>query len=296
MLALCHNDVVIDTLRGVFHANIVAIPESRIEPLVILAAGKNQASFRGAIQPLLKTPTTFTKPQVMQSTVPTISGTRTRDINLNSGLQILGNFLKGFGIPSIDLGASFEGATKVSFTFNKVQRLFVDINELGEAAVGSTLDRNNPAAAIFFEDGNKYSCYILDSAITSSEVTINVEKTAKTSPRLDVPTLSSIVAKANAAMTVSKSSNTSITFQGDKQLGFAFSCVHATFDNTGKFVSMEPGGQIPQLESLQDASPNRMVAHTPDHVLLSRDPAMLAVDFYDSAKAPAVETAAIARS
>src|SRR4051812_8640262 len=98
MLALCRNDAVIDTLRGMFHANIVAIPESRIEPLVILAAGNNQTSFRGAIQPLLKKPTTFTKPQVTQSAVPNISGTKTREVSLSSGLQILGNFLKGFGI------------------------------------------------------------------------------------------------------------------------------------------------------------------------------------------------------
>ena len=42
MISLCRGDTVIDTLRNVFHANIVKIPESRIQPLVIAAAARNR--------------------------------------------------------------------------------------------------------------------------------------------------------------------------------------------------------------------------------------------------------------
>jgi len=120
MLNLCHHDTVVDTLRNVFHANVVEIPESRIEPLVVVAASKDTTSFRGAILPLLTKPTTFTKPQILQSTMPSVSGTKTQEVNLSVGLEILGNFLKGFGVPSLDLSPSFSGATKISFSFDSV--------------------------------------------------------------------------------------------------------------------------------------------------------------------------------
>lgn len=285
MLNLCNNDKIVDSLRNVFHANIVAIPESRIQPLVIVAASKDTTSFRGAILPLLTKPTTFTSPQVSQSTMPNISGTKTRAINLDLGLQILGNFLKGFGIPSIDLSPSFEGASKVSFSFNNVVRFFIDINELGEHVVGSVLNKENPSASIFFQQDKPFQFYILDSAITSSDFSVNVEQSKKPGFKINLPTISQIITNANANVSVTSASTESVTFKGDKQLGFAFSCVHASFDQSGKFTSLEPGGVIPNLEAAGYSDPDRLVAHTPDHVLLTRDPMMISADFSEFAAA-----------
>jgi len=278
MLGLCKRDPIVDTLRNVFHANIVAVPESRIQPLVIVAANRQATSFRGRILPLLKKPTTYVDPQIQTSAMPSISGTRTRQVSLDMGLEVLGNFLKGFGVPAIGLSAAFTGATKVSFSFDKVARLFVDVGELGEHVTGSVLERNNPSAEIFFKADNPFKCYILDSAITSEDFTFQVEQSTSTDFKLSLPTISEIVSKANAGVTVSGSSTLAVTFTGNRPLGFAFSCLLATFDAAGRIRTLEPGGDIPILESVR-GDEDTAIAHTPDHVLLSRDPAMLAADF-----------------
>ncbi|HYW47572.1 MAG TPA: hypothetical protein VE959_32180 [Bryobacteraceae bacterium] len=153
------------------------------------------------------------------------------------------------------------------------------MNELGEHVVGSVLNRQSPSASIFFQQDRPFQCYILDSAITSRDFSISVEKSNKAGFKVDVPAISQIVTKANANISVSSASSLSVTFKGDRQLGFAFSCVRASFDDTGKFTSLEPGGVIPNLEALGPIDPDRMVAHTPDHVLLTRDPMMITVDF-----------------
>ena len=132
MILLCRGDTVIDTLRNVFHANIVKIPESRIQPLVIAAAARDRTSFRGAILPLLRKPTGYTNPQVLESKMPSISGTKTRAVSLDLGLEVLGDSLQGFGVPSAGLSAAFQGAKKVSFSFDQVIRYFVDVNESGD--------------------------------------------------------------------------------------------------------------------------------------------------------------------
>jgi hypothetical protein len=282
MLGLCQGDRIVDTLRNVFHANIVAIPESRIQPLVIVAAGKGATSFRGRIMPLLRKPTDYTDPTVQTSTMPSVSGTKTRQVSFEMGLEILGNFLQGFGVPSIGLSAAFDGATRVSFSFNKVARFFVDVDELGEHVTGSLLNRDNPSTEIFFNPDNPFKCYILDSAITSQDFTFAVEQSSKQDFKVSVPTISEIVSKANAGVTVSSSSTLAVTFTGDRPLGFAFSCLLATFDATGRIKTLEPGGDIPQLEALR-GDEDTTIAHTPDHVLLTRDPLMLIGDFKDFA-------------
>ena len=165
--------------------------------------------------------------------MPSISGTKTRAVSLDLGLEILGNFLQGFGVPSAGLSAAFQGAKKVSFSFNQVIRYFVDVNDLGERVARFGVDRANPAGSIFFQEGNAYRCCILDSAITSRDFTISVEETSKDDFHIDVPTLEQIVTKAKAGMSITESSKLTISFQGDKQLGFAFSCLVAT-NNTLK--------------------------------------------------------------
>jgi hypothetical protein len=280
MLGLCRTDTVIDTLRNVFHANIVAVPEARIRPLIVIAASKDQTSFRGQILPLLKKPTAYTDPVIRQSGMPAVTGTKTRQVSADFGLQILGNFLQGFGVPSAGIDAAFSGASSVSFSFSNVIRFFVDVNELGEHLVNSVLDRDNPGSEVFFRDKNPLKCCIVDSAITSSDFTLSVEKANSENFQLDVPMISEIVSKGKGGVKVSSSSKLAITFQGDKQLGFAFSCLHATFYPDGRIASLEPGGDIPRLEALTG---DFVVSHTPDHVLLSRDPAMLLADFSEFA-------------
>jgi hypothetical protein len=276
MLKLCQNDTVVNTLRSVFHANIVSIPELRVRPLVVIASSSSTTSFRGAILPMLKKPTSYSPPLVMKSTMPSLSGSKTREVDIDLGLEILGNFLKGFGIPSAGVSTAFKGATKVSFSFNKVVRNFVDINELGEHLIGSEVNSGNPGAEIFFRTDGSYRCYIVDSAITSSDFSISVEKSKDDSFKINVPTISQIVSKANVGVSVRTTSDLSISFEGQKQLGFAFSCVLANMDSgTGRVVSLDPGGEIPQLESVAE----EIFVRTPSHVLLTRQATMLATDF-----------------
>lgn len=285
MIELCRHDPVADTLRNVFHANIVEVPEARIQPLIVVAASQDRTSFRGAILPLLKKPTNFAPPQIMQSQMPAVSGTKTRQVTINLGLEILGNFLQGFGVPSAGLSASFQGATAVSFSFNDVIRFFVDVGELGEHLIGSVLNSDNPAAAIFFEPDHPYSCYILDSSISSSDFTIAVEKAQDSDFKIDVPTISQVVSAANAGVQVTTSSNVSVSFKGDRHLGFAFSCLLANLDDSGRITSLEPGGDIPQFGLIAGTNVPHVVSHTPDHVLLTKTPAMLAADFSEFASA-----------
>lgn len=278
VLGLCKHDPIVDTLRSVFHANIVSVPEERIRPLVVAAkVGNETASFRGLISPLLTTPTTYADPPIHESQMANISGTRTRQVDVKFGLQILGNFLQSFGGSPVGIDIAFAGALKVSFSFSKVIRYWIDDDELGADLVGSALNKKNPAAAIFFDENNKYHCYILDSSITTSGFTISVDKSSTSNFQINLPAIQQIIQNAHFQVAVSSASSTTISFTGTKQLGFAFSCVLATIDSSGRVISLAPGGEVPPLEAVRATGVHAIPRAS--HFLLTPTPVMLQAEY-----------------
>ncbi|MGH9612209.1 MAG: hypothetical protein ACRD4P_03925 [Bryobacteraceae bacterium] len=112
-----------------------------------------------------------------------------------------------------------------------------------------------------------------------------VEKFQDGDFKIDVPTISQVVSKANAGVQVSTSSSVSVSFQGNRHLGFAFSCLLANLDDSGRIASLEPGGDIPQFGLVHGMNIPHVISHSPDHVLLTTMPAMITADFSQFADA-----------
>ncbi len=256
---LC-DDKLVTTLRDVFNANIVRVPEERVRPLAVVASSNGRSDFRGALALLLKDGQPLTV-QVQNSRVAAVSGKRSRQINLDLGLQILGGFLQGFGIPSAGLAAKFSGASTVSFTFQDVNRAYVDTNELGGALTGRTINQANPAASIFFGD-DSWDFLAIDSVITSKDFAINIEQSNDNSFKLDVSGIQQIVSGANVGVTVSSATGTDLTFHGDKELTFAFSCVRLFLKPDGTISSLPPDLK-PRTLGLDDEPQPVLIHDTP---------------------------------
>lgn len=279
MLGLCSGDPIVDTLRSVFHANIVEVPEERIKPLIVAAeADGRHTSFRGMLSVLLKQPSSYVDPTVLQSLMANISGQKSREVHVDIGLKILGNFLAAFGIPSINISAAFSGAQKVSFSFDNVIRYYVDDGSLGNELIGNAINFGNPAAAIFSVPDNLYRCYILDSTITSSDFTISVEQSSGNDFKINLPAIQQIVKQADVDVAVESSSSTSVTFTGQKHLCFAFSCLLAELDANGRVISLPPGGELSPIRDMLARGASAVAR--PAHVLFTKTPAMIETEFF----------------
>jgi hypothetical protein len=274
-LNLCP-DPLIKTLREVFGANIIRVPEERIQPLCVIASKENRSKFRGALAPLVsgQPELVFSSTDIISSQMADVSGRRSRKVSLDLGLQILDGFLQGFGIPSAGISSKFEGASEVSFSFKNVKRYYVDNNWLGRMLSGRIIDKNNPAAEIFFRD-DPYSFLVIDSVITSSDFSISVEKTSNKDFKIDVPVIQTLVAQASAEVKVSTSSGYDLIFQGTKNLSFAFSCVQLYLNQTGKITSMPPEFDIVLERNLLPSTAGHELLYAPDRILLSEQPCLL---------------------
>ncbi len=116
LFKLCNDDQLVKTLHGVFKANIVRIPEARIQPLGAVASTPEGPRFWGYLHELVEG-TLEARGAIQESRMADIAGKRSRSVNLDLGLQILDGFLRGFGLPSTGIAAKFAGAKTVSFSF-----------------------------------------------------------------------------------------------------------------------------------------------------------------------------------
>jgi len=279
-IGLCEGDDIVTTLREVFGQNIIRVPEERYRPLTVLAARDGKTSFRGSFPPLVlgNPPLEFDPSLFAQSRMSNISGKRTSSVDLDLGLNVLDGLLGGFGVPSVNIKPKFDGAKKVSYTFGDVYRLWVDINSVGRMLKGRSLDKEDPAAAIFFGNG-AYSLLVLDSVITSSDFTISVDRVSKADFKLDIPAIKKIVGDLEVGVSVSSSTGLDLTFKGPQQLAFAFSCVRFALSETGVISQLVPDAEAVTLYGMRATiAKEHSVQYAPDRVLLSPGAAMIEID------------------
>jgi hypothetical protein len=274
-LGLCQGDPLLKTLRETFGQNIIRVPEQRYEPLTVLAADRDETYFRGSLSAIVLGDAFAIDPLLIASSVMArISGRRTRAVDIDLGLKILEGFLSGFGVPPAGITTKFSGASKVSYMFQDVHREWADINSVGRILKGRIIDKENPAAAIFFGP-QAYDFLILDSVITSSNFTISVERAKNTGFKLDIPAIQKIVNDSGTAVTLVSSTGLDLTFKGDKQLAFAFSCVRFALSEEGAIEALVPDDKVKALHFPESIVRDQEIYYSPDRVLLTPLPGLI---------------------
>jgi hypothetical protein len=299
----CQKDPVVAFLQSKFDADIVKIPEERIQPLSVMAGVLNQAVYLGTLRDCLAQPVAaLLSPAPSVSTVAPLSGQRTRDVDVGLGLNILGGILEGFGLPSAAIQAQFQKASKIAFTFDDVKRRYFDPTWIGENLAHAQLAKN-PLTSIFFgapdpdaypqgllsDTPDSYPFLVVDSVIVSDAFSVSVDQAANTEFQLDIPMIEQVVAKANASLQVSGTNTNTVSFKGSTALTFAFTCLQFALDNTGGILTIRPApstfvvGAPPPPAAPDDAAPDEgegpdQITTAPSHYRLSPTWSMIAVD------------------
>jgi hypothetical protein len=237
-LRLCSGDPIVDVLMDTFKANVIRVPEQRLKPLWIVGRRKGEQAARGALPALLDAP--ITVPAIADGAMAAVSGHKTKSVNAEVGLKIMEGFLAGFGLggASPALKAKFEGAMEVSFVFDGVERHYVDTGELGRSLAGRRFDLANPAGAIFSGE-DRWDCFLIDSTITSTNFTIQVEKSSSQSFDLKLPEIQGLLG-ASTGVTASQKSSLGVSFAGPQKLAFAFTAVRVKLGPEGQILSLPP--------------------------------------------------------
>lgn len=267
---LCREDPLLSLLDELFGVNLVRVPDARVQPLTVVAERRGRCFFRGSLLPLLAD----ARPLGLEpadSPVADLAGRRSRRVTFDLGAHILRGFLKGFGLPSAELTAALAGAGALSFSFDNVRRRSLDLNALGWALAGRQIDRENPAAAIFF---GWPACRLLliDTVLTSRRVTVTLSGDSGSQVGVDVSALRQIVAGLDGRVEGGGDHEVSVSLEHPTDLTFAFSCVRFELDAHGRIATMPPDvGQHILGSAYADAS-------WPGRVLLGERPGLVVWD------------------
>ncbi|WP_128547034.1 gasdermin [Larkinella soli] len=223
---LCRNDTT-HWLRQTFGATPLRIPEARVKPLVVVARRKDNIQFRGELKYLLDKPDwTFS---LSEDPVSSASLDRTRKVDAEIGLELLQGFLKGLNAGTAPVHAALKNLKTLSFSFRNVRRRYADLNLLGQALAGVHIDMNHPSMGIF-QGEDAHEMLLVSDVIVSNLIALNDESGGEAGLSAGLPEWTEYLAKAKTDLKRVSSEKSSILFEGEDYLTFAFSCVRLQAD------------------------------------------------------------------
>ncbi len=269
---ICRNEIT-SMLKQTFNATPLRIPESRVKPLIVIAEKDGKTEFRGDLNHLLEIGTELDiVPK--ETLMADASLERTKSFDFDFGFEILKGFFQGFGIPSAALGTQLKGAKEISLSFHNVKRLWLDINELGGALRGKKLDLEHPSILPFLGT-DPHQMLLISDAIICNSFSINVEKSREQSFEIELPEIQEILKDNKVKINPKTSSKKALTFEGEDNLTFAFSCVQLILNDSGTI-----GVGTTFLTKSTDGE-DKVVEDIPQHIELDDDlfePGMLVWD------------------
>jgi hypothetical protein len=278
-LGLCKDDELVNTLRDVFIANILRIPEERIQPLCVIAKKKRKVRYWGKLSDLVR------KGSLLQldsedftlSPMSNLSGKKSKQVETKLGLKILEGFLDGFGLPSSEIRAQLKSVSKVSFSFRDVKRKYIDPTKFGKLLRGISLDRKNRSNEIFLSEG--YDFIVIDSIITSSDFSIKMDEKEAGNASINIEAIKEVAGKFDTGMEVSSLTGLDLYFKGPKHLTFAFSCVLLKLNPDGIILSITPEHRQVFEQPFRVQVPSKVVSNNSiEGILLTLQPTMLSWD------------------
>ncbi|MEW7292042.1 gasdermin [Aquimarina sp. 2304DJ70-9] len=234
-MRICKNNIT-DQIRDLFDANPLRIPEARIQPMCMLEIQNHKQKYLGEFKFLVKDGFEHTI-AINTAPVAQVSDVKTKKIDFKIGFDILGNFIKAFGLDPAVIGASVKGSSKMAFSFGNVVRKYIDTLELGHILVSHDIkgDQDN----IFIKnitDTKDVQLALITDILTSTDFSLSTYKDNTTQAEINIPLIQDYLGNIDTGLTIEKVSENEVKFKGETPLTYAFTCVEINIDPlTGKF-------------------------------------------------------------
>lgn len=233
-MRICKNEIT-DTIAEHFGANPLKIPESRVQPLCLLEIKDNEANYLGEFKYMVSGDFDYDI-KIKDSIVSEVSNVKTKKVEFDFGFKILSNFLKAFGMDPVVVSTAIKSSKKMSFSFTKVHRKYIDVLQLGKILSDNEVygDPEN----IFISkimNSKPLRLGLITDVLVSNNFSLSTYNENETDVDINIPLIQGYVADAEVDLNVKKTSNSEVKFERKPALTFAFSCVEIKIDPvTGK--------------------------------------------------------------
>jgi hypothetical protein len=200
--------------------NVVRLPRKGIVPLGVIGRDRDSRSWLGTLDQIWESPVAVPVPGEPQPTVG-LSGTRTSDLKLSFGLEILANALSGmFGATAPSLDVAYRNAKSLQFTFKDVQSVGIDPFVIGNFLAEGDL-RGGPFVKRFFTGQKSVEALVVTEVLQARSIGVIAKKDANTEVAVDVPQIQATLG-AKVSVAAANTSNTELVYEGPEFLTFGY--------------------------------------------------------------------------
>ncbi|HTN47108.1 MAG TPA: hypothetical protein VL098_12225 [Flavipsychrobacter sp.] len=221
MFRICKNPTT-EWLRKTYRAVPLRIPEKRYQPLRILSYDGDEVTYLGELKYLL-TGGHALNVDLQSSPMADASLEKTKSMSFDVGFSILNGFFKALKMEPVAISAAFSGVRELSFSFNKVNREYIDILQLGSILASNPIHIKNPALDIF-RNNEDMKMLLLTDAITSKGFSINDHTKGNHELNIDIPLIEKYIADGDLKVKLGSDQKYAVSFEGEEAVTFAFAC------------------------------------------------------------------------
>ncbi len=229
-----NSDPILKLLKDFSYA-VVRLPRESIRPLQILEKQGNDLTILGNLSDLFsagKASLPTISPDVQAAV---INGKRTRALDINVGLSLLGGIVGAITGSKVKLDAAYKKASSLAFEFDNV--LVNEINQLllNKFLSGAKIDTTvGPAIVKALEDDR---LYVIASTIKSKKFITEALQSNGMTVAIEIPVIKEVVG-GSVAIKTDGASSSRVTFEGQKALIFGFQAVRLEFEK-GMFKGLK---------------------------------------------------------
>jgi hypothetical protein len=222
---------------------LVRLPRADIEPLLLIRR-PNDGNFERIGQlthglvPRKEEPL---PPVTMDTPVADMDGKKTSDLDIETGVNLVGSLVGALGGDNIGLDAEYGNAKNMSFAIHHVLEDKVEVVDVDQYLVDAEVNPNTRTFKNWLENDE---IYIITSILKSNQFTTEAKKENKESVALDVPVIQEIVG-AKVKVEHTAGSETRIKYEGQKPVTFGFQAVQLFYrDNYYRALDQSRGGAL----------------------------------------------------
>lgn len=248
-------DPSVDTLNQLGY-NVVRLPRENIRPLDVLAKSGASLETLGQLADFV-VDTGLAPPAIKEDQIAAdISGLCTSAFEFNTGIKLLEKLLSYFGVGGLSLDVAFSGAASLTIEYSDVR-----FDSITPAKIGMYLTKATPDLGSLLIDSidEEGEAYIITDILKSDSFKVIAHDKKGAKLDLNITALKALL-DAHPQISVSKESNMSISFKGDKRLCFAMKAIEFWVEidsGKGRFRLDKPSGPVAPMRAFAAASASR---------------------------------------
>jgi hypothetical protein len=157
---------------------------------------------------------------------PDISGTKSADLTLGLGLDILGGLISALGGSKLGIDLAYSKAASIQFEFSATIRSDTELALIDQFLASSTINQYARAAREMLD---KDKVYVVTSVVKSNTINVTAKDSNKNSLGIDLPVIQNAIG-ANVSVGSNGASSNVVTYKGAVPLVFGFQAVQLIFD------------------------------------------------------------------